>query len=75
MSHPELTVPRQAVPWLVERARAPPRSFDWGGGRMHMASKPTYPQNSVHLGFRPLYFENVGKGKIFNLLRKKVAEM
>ena len=41
------------------RSRAPPRSFVWGGGRIH--GHPNLPTPKIHflLGFRPPYFENL----------------
>ena len=38
-------------------------------------STQTNPKIHFLLGFRPLYFENVGACKIFTRVKKKVAEM
>ena len=49
---------------------ASPRSFDWGDGfRLEwtdsVESKPRTPKLRFFLGFRTLYFENIGKSKNF----------
>ena len=48
------------------RPMASSRSFDWGGGgggRIHRHPDPPTPKILFLLGFRPPYFENVGKYK------------
>ena len=44
----------------------------WGGGGTNLwATKPTYRQNLVSpIEFRPIYFENIGKCKMFVRVKK-----
>ena len=50
---------------------ASPRNFGWGGGRIHRHPTPPILKNQFLLGFRSLYFENVGKCKFFIRFKEK----
>ena len=51
-----------------------PRSFVWGG-RIHGHPNPPTLKIDFLLEFRPLYFENGGKCKIFICVKKKDTEI
>ena len=55
-------------------AKASPRCFDRGRGRIHRHPNSPTPKIWFFFGFRPLYFENVGKCKKKNISRRKVTE-
>ena len=51
------------------------RTLHHHAGRIH--GHPNLPTPKIHflLGFRPLYFEDVGLFKTFTCVKKKVAEI